>query len=355
MSRSNSTASVGSSSSKVKPITSGTDAAEILQRIFNADCNPSNLDPRQLRKSFVELLEQHRKLQDDRKELEQDKLELEYRVNLLEEEMFELDEFHHELKRKLKIEQKAKDEADRRTNEAKKLLEQTNELLEHRDKLIEAAGLVLFADINRVEELKDNVTSAIPESLLTKDIHDSLDKHSKDGTLDQKLRAMISSKEQFEMQISSLTNELNELKLHMIPPSHNGNLESNDAVSIGTPKHWDSQSSEKTSSSREMTELKKKVERQNEEIQCLRAERERLENALSKQKEMLSLIEESEQKRDEERKQLKRDLRDANAKITELSYGNKLLVARLDALKESRPKEKIDSPLNKLSNPRKLT
>lgn len=312
------------------------EATEILQRIFNADCDPRDLDHRQLRKSFVELLEQHRKLQAEKKEIEQERFELDYRVNLLEEDMFELEELQCELKRKLKDEQKAKDAANRRAVDANEQMEATERLLDHRNRLIEAAGLVLYADVSRAEELKDKVVSSIPECILSKDTHQGLSR-LEGVSLDEKIRLVLDKSSSLEEKVSSLTDQLSQLKVSesskLAEDGISSRLLSAERASLANQPSL-------TSASRELSDLRMRSDRQNEEIECLKAERTRLEKALSRQKELVGRLEQSEENLAEERRRLKKELREATSTIDALSNANNILEVRIEKARDLRQKDR---------------
>ncbi|KAI0989092.1 hypothetical protein GJ496_004490 [Pomphorhynchus laevis] len=317
MSRSNSISSNNSSKCSSKQITSNMQGSEILQRIFNADCDPKDLDLRQLRKSFVELLEQHRKLQKEKNDLAKEKLELVYTINYLHDQLIDSEEDINELTRKQKEKQKEFDVANRKCKEMEDSQKQAEELLLHRDQLLTAAGLVLYADPSKCKEFEGKVSSNIPEYILSKSTHEYLSKMGEE-TIDCKIKQLFEQNDFLQKSVGDLTDQLNNLKLKERESYANGR----DKIH-GADEDVNTQKLPYTI--REINDLKMKLDRQNAEIACLKAEKLRMENGLNRHKEIISDLEKNEVDQTEEKRKLKRELREARQAFEELTHSNDLL------------------------------
>ncbi|XP_032713499.1 leucine-rich repeat flightless-interacting protein 1 isoform X24 [Lontra canadensis] len=286
---------------------------------------------REIKDSLAEVEEKYKKAMVSNAQLDNEKTNFLYQVDTLKDMLLELEEQLAESRRQYD----EKNKEFEREKHAHSILQfqfaEVKEALKQREELLEKHGIVLNSEPATNGETSDtlnNVGHQVP-SKLTKEELNAL-KTAGDGTLDIRLKKLVDERECLLEQIKKLKGQLEERQ-------KNGKLDNphpgNDILENGTDIHvMDLQ----RDANRQISDLKFKLAKSEQEITALEQNVIRLESQVSRYKSAAENAEKIEDELKAEKRKLQRELRCALDKTEELEVSNGHLVKRLEKMKANR-------------------
>ncbi|XP_032133704.1 leucine-rich repeat flightless-interacting protein 1 isoform X47 [Sapajus apella] len=286
---------------------------------------------REIKDSLAEVEEKYKKAMVSNAQLDNEKTNFMYQVDTLKDMLLELEEQLAESRRQ--YEEKSKD--FEREKHAHSILQfqfaEVKEALKQREEMLEKHGIILNSEIATNGETSDTLNNVGYQgpTRLTKEELNAL-KLTGDGTLDIRLKKLIDERECLLEQIKKLKGQLEERqKIGKLD-----NLRSEDNVlENGTDMHvMDLQ----RDANRQISDLKFKLAKSEQEITALEQNVIRLESQVSRYKSAAENAEKIEDELKAEKRKLQRELRSALDKTEELEVSNGHLVKRLEKMKANR-------------------
>ncbi|XP_047577465.1 leucine-rich repeat flightless-interacting protein 1 isoform X34 [Lutra lutra] len=286
---------------------------------------------REIKDSLAEVEEKYKKAMVSNAQLDNEKTNFLYQVDTLKDMLLELEEQLAESRRQYD----EKNKEFEREKHAHSILQfqfaEVKEALKQREELLEKHGIVLNSEPATNGETSDtlnNVGHQVP-SKLTKEELNAL-KTAGDGMLDIRLKKLVDERECLLEQIKKLKGQLEERQ-------KNGKLDNphpgNDILENGTDIHvMDLQ----RDANRQISDLKFKLAKSEQEITALEQNVIRLESQVSRYKSAAENAEKIEDELKAEKRKLQRELRCALDKTEELEVSNGHLVKRLEKMKANR-------------------
>ncbi|XP_017393283.1 leucine-rich repeat flightless-interacting protein 1 isoform X41 [Cebus imitator] len=286
---------------------------------------------KEMKDSLAEVEEKYKKAMVSNAQLDNEKTNFMYQVDTLKDMLLELEEQLAESRRQ--YEEKSKD--FEREKHAHSILQfqfaEVKEALKQREEMLEKHGIILNSEIATNGETSDTLNNVGYQgpTRLTKEELNAL-KLTGDGTLDIRLKKLIDERECLLEQIKKLKGQLEERqKIGKLD-----NLRSEDNVlENGTDMHvMDLQ----RDANRQISDLKFKLAKSEQEITALEQNVIRLESQVSRYKSAAENAEKIEDELKAEKRKLQRELRSALDKTEELEVSNGHLVKRLEKMKANR-------------------
>ncbi|XP_070125708.1 leucine-rich repeat flightless-interacting protein 1 isoform X43 [Equus przewalskii] len=286
---------------------------------------------REIKDSLAEVEEKYKKAMVSNAQLDNEKTNFMYQVDTLKDMMLELEEQLAESRRQYE----EKNKEFEREKHAHSILQfqfaEVKEALKQREEMLEKHGIILNSEIATNGETSDtlNNVGAQGPTKMTKEELNAL-KATGDGTLDIRLKKLVDERECLLEQIKKLKRQLEERqkndKLDHLRPE-DGVLEN------GTDMHvMDLQ----RDANRQISDLKFKLAKSEQEITALEQNVIRLESQVSRYKSAAENAEKIEDELKAEKRKLQRELRSALDKTEELEVSNGHLVKRLEKMKANR-------------------
>nr|KAF6337014.1 LRR binding FLII interacting protein 1 [Myotis myotis] len=286
---------------------------------------------KQMKDSLAEVEEKYKKAMVSNAQLDNEKMNYMYQVDTLKDTLLELEEQLAESRRQ--YEEKSKEfEREKHTHSLLQFqFAQVKAALQQREEMLEKHGIILNSETATNGETSDTLNSVgYPgPTKMTKEELNAL-KATGDGTLDIRLRKLVDERECLLEQIKKLKGQLAERQ-------KNGKLDTlrpEDAVlENGTDVHvMDLQ----RDANRQISDLKFKLAKSEQEITALEQNVIRLESQVSRYKSAAENAEKIEDELKAEKRKLQRELRSALDKTEELEVSNGHLVKRLEKMKANR-------------------
>ncbi|XP_043434249.1 leucine-rich repeat flightless-interacting protein 1 isoform X45 [Prionailurus bengalensis] len=286
---------------------------------------------REIKDSLAEVEEKYKKAMVSNAQLDNEKTNFMYQVDTLKDMLLELEEQLAESRRQYE----EKNKEFEREKHAHSVLQfqfaEVKEALKQREEMLEKHGIVLNSEITTNGETSDtlnNVGHRGPTKI-TKEELNAL-KTMGDGTLDIRLKKLVDERECLLEQIKKLKGQLEERQ-------KNGKLDNlrpgDDVLENGTDVHvMDLQ----RDANRQISDLKFKLAKSEQEITALEQNVIRLESQVSRYKSAAENAEKIEDELKAEKRKLQRELRCALDKTEELEVSNGHLVKRLEKMKANR-------------------
>nr|XP_031308374.1 leucine-rich repeat flightless-interacting protein 1 isoform X43 [Camelus dromedarius] len=286
---------------------------------------------RELKDSLAEVEEKYRKAVVSNAQLDNEKTNFMYQVDTLKDTLLELEEQLAESRRQFE----EKNKEFEREKHAHSVLQfqfaEVKEALKQREEMLEKHGIILNSEIATNGETSDALNNVGYQGSpkMTKEELSAL-KATGDGTLDIRLKKLIDERECLLEQIKKLKGQLEERQKSI----RLDNLRPEDAVlENGTDMHvMDLQ----RDANRQISDLKFKLAKSEQEITALEQNVIRLESQVSRYKLAAENAEKIEDELKAEKRKLQRELRSALDKTEELEVSNGHLVKRLEKMKANR-------------------
>ncbi|KAM9691805.1 leucine-rich repeat flightless-interacting protein 1 isoform 39-T39 [Dama dama] len=286
---------------------------------------------KEMKDSLAEVEEKYKKAMVSNAQLDNEKTNFMYQVDTLKDMLLELEEQLAESRRQ--YEEKSKE--FEREKHAHSILQfqfaEVKEALKQREEMLEKHGIILNSEIATNGEMPDTLNSiALQTSTkMTKEELNAL-QATGDGTLDIRLKKLVDERECLLEQIKKLKGQLEErqknIRLDTLHPE-DGVLQN------GTDVHvMDLQ----RDANRQISDLKFKLAKSEQEITALEQNVIRLESQVSRYKQAAENAEKIEDELKAEKRKLQRELRSALDKTEELEVSNGHLVKRLEKMKANR-------------------
>ncbi|XP_068400268.1 leucine-rich repeat flightless-interacting protein 1 isoform X23 [Eschrichtius robustus] len=286
---------------------------------------------KEMKDSLAEVEEKYKKAMVSNAQLDNEKTNFMYQVDTLKDMMLELEEELAESKRQ--CEEKSKE--FEREKHAHSILQfqfaEVKEALKQREEMLEKHGVILNSEIATNGETSDSLNNVGYQgsTKMTKEELNAL-KATGDGTLDIRLKKLVDERECLLEQIKKLKGQLEErqrnIRLDSLHPE-DGVLQN------GTDVHvMDLQ----RDANRQISDLKFKLAKSEQEITALEQNVIRLESQVSRYKLAAENAEKIEDELKAEKRKLQRELRSALDKTEELEVSNGHLVKRLEKMKANR-------------------
>ncbi|XP_068959288.1 leucine-rich repeat flightless-interacting protein 1 isoform X29 [Petaurus breviceps papuanus] len=286
---------------------------------------------REIKDSLAEVEEKYKKAMVSNAQLDNEKMNFMYQVDTLKDALLELEEQLAESRRQYE----EKNKEFERQKHAHSVLQfqfaEAKEALKQREEMLAKHGIILNSEITTNGEPVDNLSnvSHLGSPKLSQQETNSL-KSSADGTLDIRLKTLVDERECLLEQIKKLKGQLEERQ-------KNGQLENlrseDDILENGTDIHvLDLQ----RDANRQISDLKFKLAKSEQEITALEQNVIRLEGQVSRYKSAAENAERVEDELKAEKRKLQRELRSALDKTEELEVSNGHLVKRLEKMKANR-------------------
>ena len=147
-------------------------------------------------------------------QLENDKQKLEFEVDNLKDLLEEYEELLIEIRRQYKSKSSELDQQKRDYKDLSADFGRLKEVLQQRDKLIEDSGLILYTDENNTKSTvaaQNEIKSVLPAALVAPETAKLLDTLG-EGTIDDKLKKLLTDKIEYKEQISKLKSDLDDEK-----------------------------------------------------------------------------------------------------------------------------------------------
>nr|KAF6353606.1 LRR binding FLII interacting protein 1 [Pipistrellus kuhlii] len=286
---------------------------------------------KEMKDSLAEVEEKYKKAMVSNAQLDNEKMNYMYQVDTLKDTLLELEEQLAESRRQ--YEEKSKEfEREKHTHSLLQFqFAQVKAALQQREEMLEKHGIILNSETATNGETSDTLNSVgYPgPTKMTKEELNAL-KATGDGTLDIRLKKLVDERECLLEQIKKLKGQLGERqkngKLDLLRPE--------DAVlENGTDVHvMDLQ----RDANRQISDLKFKLAKSEQEITALEQNVIRLESQVSRYKSAAENAEKIEDELKAEKRKLQRELRSALDKTEELEVSNGHLVKRLEKMKANR-------------------
>ncbi|XP_056676049.1 leucine-rich repeat flightless-interacting protein 1 isoform X47 [Monodelphis domestica] len=286
---------------------------------------------REIKDSLAEVEEKYKKAMVSNAQLDNEKTNFMYQVDTLKDALLELEEQLAESRRQYE----EKNKEFERQKHAHSVLQfqfaEAKEALKQREEMLAKHGIILNSEVTTNGEPLDNRSnmSHLGSPKVSQEETNAL-KSSSDGTLDIRLKNLVDERECLLEQIKKLKGQLEERQ-------KNGKLEisrSEDAIlENGTDIHvLDLQ----RDANRQISDLKFKLAKSEQEITALEQNVIRLEGQVSRYKSAAENAERVEDELKAEKRKLQRELRSALDKTEELEVSNGHLVKRLEKMKANR-------------------
>ncbi|XP_047629856.1 leucine-rich repeat flightless-interacting protein 1 isoform X35 [Phacochoerus africanus] len=286
---------------------------------------------KEMKDSLAEAEEKYKKAMVSNAQLDNEKTNFMYQVDTLKDVLLELEEQLAESRRQL--EEKSKE--FEREKHAHSILQfqfaEVKEALKQREELLEKHGVILNSETAANGETSEPLNRvAHPGSTkMTKEELSALQAPG-DGTLDIRLKKLVDEREGLLEQIKKLRGQLEErqknVRLDSLRPE-DGVLENGTDVHV-MDLHRDA--------NRQISDLKFKLAKSEQEITALEQNVIRLESQVSRYKLAAENAEKIEDELKAEKRKLQRELRSALDKTEELEVSNGHLVKRLEKMKANR-------------------
>nr|XP_013012850.1 leucine-rich repeat flightless-interacting protein 1 isoform X18 [Cavia porcellus] len=286
---------------------------------------------REIKDSLAEVEEKYKKAMVSNAQLDNEKTNFMYQVDTLKDALLELEEELAEARRQ--CEEKSKEfERERHAHSVLQFqFAEVKEALRQRDEMLEKHGIILNSEVATNGETSDtlnNVGSPGPTKMSKEEINAL--KSASDGTLDIRLKKLIDERECLLEQIKKLKGQLEERQKGN---KLDGPRAKEDTVENGTDAHiLDLQ----RDANRQISDLKFKLAKSEQEITALEQNIIRLESQVSRYKSAAENAEKIEDELKAEKRKLQRELRSALDKTEELEVSNGHLVKRLEKMKANR-------------------
>ncbi|XP_066883342.1 leucine-rich repeat flightless-interacting protein 1 isoform X27 [Kogia breviceps] len=286
---------------------------------------------KEMKDSLAEVEEKYKKAMVSNAQLDNEKTNFMYQVDTLKDTLLELEEQLAESRRQ--YEEKSKEfEREKHAHSVLQLqFAEVKEALKQREETLEKHGIILNSEIATNGETADPLNNVgYPGSTkMTKEELNAL-KATGDGTLDIRLKKLVDERECLLEQIKKLKGQLEErqrnIRLDSLHPE-DGVLQN------GTDVHvMDLQ----RDANRQISDLKFKLAKSEQEITALEQNVIRLESQVSRYKLAAENAEKIEDELKAEKRKLQRELRSALDKTEELEVSNGHLVKRLEKMKANR-------------------
>uniref|UniRef100_A0A5F8H1C9 LRR binding FLII interacting protein 1 n=1 Tax=Monodelphis domestica TaxID=13616 RepID=A0A5F8H1C9_MONDO len=286
---------------------------------------------KEMKDSLAEVEEKYKKAMVSNAQLDNEKTNFMYQVDTLKDALLELEEQLAESRRQYE----EKNKEFERQKHAHSVLQfqfaEAKEALKQREEMLAKHGIILNSEVTTNGEPLDNRSnmSHLGSPKVSQEETNAL-KSSSDGTLDIRLKNLVDERECLLEQIKKLKGQLEERQ-------KNGKLEisrSEDAIlENGTDIHvLDLQ----RDANRQISDLKFKLAKSEQEITALEQNVIRLEGQVSRYKSAAENAERVEDELKAEKRKLQRELRSALDKTEELEVSNGHLVKRLEKMKANR-------------------
>ncbi|XP_071475611.1 leucine-rich repeat flightless-interacting protein 1 isoform X3 [Marmota flaviventris] len=286
---------------------------------------------KEMKDSLAEVEEKYKKAMVSNAQLDNEKTNFMYQVDNLKDTLLELEEQLAESQRQ--YEEKSKE--FEREKHAHSVLQfqfaEVKEALRQREEMLEKHGIILNSEIANNGETSDTLNNVgyHGSTKITKEELNAL-KSAGDGTLDIRLKKLIDERE-------CLLEQIKKLKGQLEGRQKNGKLDSlrpeDAALENGTDMHVvDLQ----RDANRQISDLKFKLAKSEQEITALEQNVIRLESQVSRYKSAAENAEKIEDELKAEKRKLQRELRSALDKTEELEVSNGHLVKRLEKMKANR-------------------
>ncbi|XP_072496743.1 leucine-rich repeat flightless-interacting protein 1 isoform X39 [Notamacropus eugenii] len=285
---------------------------------------------KEMKDSLAEVEEKYKKAMVSNAQLDNEKMNFMYQVDTLKDALLELEEQLAESRRQYE----EKNKEFERQKHAHSVLQfqfaEAKEALKQREEMLAKHGIILNSEITTNGEPLDNLNNAshLGSPKVSQQETNAL-KSSSDGMLDIRLKNLVDERECLLEQIKKLKGQLEERQ-------KNGqleNLRSEDILENGTDIHvLDLQ----RDANRQISDLKFKLAKSEQEITALEQNVIRLEGQVSRYKSAAENAERVEDELKAEKRKLQRELRSALDKTEELEVSNGHLVKRLEKMKANR-------------------
>ncbi|XP_020827877.1 leucine-rich repeat flightless-interacting protein 1 isoform X29 [Phascolarctos cinereus] len=286
---------------------------------------------KEMKDSLAEVEEKYKKAMVSNAQLDNEKTNFMYQVDTLKDALLELEEQLVESRRQYE----EKNKEFERQKHAHSVLQfqfaEAKEALKQREEMLAKHGIILNSEITTNGEPLDNLSNmshlGSPKVLQQET---NVIKSSSDGTLDIRLKNLVDERECLLEQIKKLKGQLEERQ-------KNGQLENlrseDDILENGTDIHvLDLQ----RDANRQISDLKFKLAKSEQEITALEQNVIRLEGQVSRYRSAAENAERVEDELKAEKRKLQRELRSALDKTEELEVSNSHLVKRLEKMKANR-------------------
>ncbi|XP_053511265.1 leucine-rich repeat flightless-interacting protein 1 isoform X9 [Artibeus jamaicensis] len=286
---------------------------------------------REIKDSLAEVEEKYKKAMVSNAQLDNEKTNYMYQVDTLKDTLLGLEEQLAECRRQ--YEEKSK-EFEREKHAHGLLRFQLAEMkaaLQQREELLQKHGIILNSEVAANGETPDTLTSPRHQgpTRTTGEEPNAL-QAAGDGPLDIRLKKLVDERECLQEQIKKLKEQLGERQKNSRPdaPRLEGGVFEN-----GTDVHMvDLQ----RDANRQISDLKFKLAKSEQEITALEQNVIRLESQVSRYKSAAENAEKIEDELKAEKRKLQRELRSALDKTEELEASNGHLVKRLEKMKANR-------------------
>nr|XP_039325643.1 leucine-rich repeat flightless-interacting protein 1 isoform X18 [Saimiri boliviensis boliviensis] len=286
---------------------------------------------REIKDSLAEVEEKYKKAMVSNAQLDNEKTNFMYQVDTLKDMLLELEEQLAESRRQYE----EKNKEFEREKHAHSVLQfqfaEVKEALKQREEMLEKHGIILNSEIATNGETSDTLNHVGYQgpTRMTKEELNAL-RSTGDGTLDIRLKKLIDERECLLEQIKKLKGQLEERQ--KIGKLDNFRSE-DDVLENGTDMHvMDLQ----RDANRQISDLKFKLAKSEQEITALEQNVIRLESQVSRYKSAAENAEKIEDELKAEKRKLQRELRSALDKTEELEVSNGHLVKRLEKMKANR-------------------
>ncbi|XP_070148499.1 leucine-rich repeat flightless-interacting protein 1 isoform X45 [Ovis canadensis] len=271
---------------------------------------------REIKDSLAEVEEKYKKAMVSNAQLDNEKTNFMYQVDTLKDMLLELEEQLAESRRQ--YEEKSKE--FEREKHAHSILQfqfaEVKEALKQREEMLEKHGIILNSEIATNGETPDTLNSIASQgsTKMTKEELSAL-KATGDGALDIRLKKLVDERECLLEQIKKLKGQLEERQKNI---------------------RLDTLHPEDGDANRQISDLKFKLAKSEQEITALEQNVIRLESQVSRYKQAAENAEKIEDELKAEKRKLQRELRSALDKTEELEVSNGHLVKRLEKMKANR-------------------
>ncbi|XP_005205080.2 leucine-rich repeat flightless-interacting protein 1 isoform X43 [Bos taurus] len=286
---------------------------------------------KEMKDSLAEVEEKYKKAMVSNAQLDNEKTNFMYQVDTLKDMLLELEEQLAESRRQ--YEEKSKE--FEREKHAHSILQfqfaEVKEALKQREEMLEKHGIILNSEIATNGETPDTLNSIASQgsTKMTKEELNAL-KAMGDGALDIRLKKLVDERECLLEQIKKLKGQLEErqknIRLDTLHPEDS-------VLQNGTDVHA---TDLQRDANRQISDLKFKLAKSEQEITALEQNVIRLESQVSRYKQAAENAEKIEDELKAEKRKLQRELRSALDKTEELEVSNGHLVKRLEKMKANR-------------------
>ncbi|CAF1012917.1 unnamed protein product [Brachionus calyciflorus] len=301
-------------------------------------------NPKELKKKLAEMDEKFKKHAMFQTQLENDNQKLIYEVDLLKDLIEEHQELIIELRRQFKEKSKELDYQKRANKDLQTDFVRLKEILKQRDALIEESGLKLYTDyeVKKSNIFKNNninsgdnnnsvneIKSVLPAVLLAPDTAKLLDMLG-EGTIDDKLRKLFNEKQEYK--------EHNDRLLREIDDERQKSVQLEKKLISSMNKISDSQETSQELQeiqrqyTREINELKMKLQRVEHENIVIKQDKQRLDTQLKYLQTSFDQLDNQERRLMKEKRDAQREFRELKTKYQDALLDNKRLSDRIDSL-----------------------